>query len=196
MSIARTGTQRRSVKRHVYATLTAPQRSINRGLMAVCYTPRMSSVNDEANNSNRTVLRETNVAASRVTPGATPGTPWRLTRLSRRRYFLPVPPDRSAGDGRPGYKLIENLTRAEPGSDIRAVMVDRVVSVSPLSLDLTSRIDFETVERPLPAGGLAELFAAGSHALGAHAVPSRPCGGNGRSALVVPTLGAKPGVRR
>jgi 5'-nucleotidase len=76
---------------------------------------------------------------------ATPDTPWRLTRLSRRRYFIPTPPDRSNGKGRPGYKLIEDMQQAEPESDVRALMVDRVVSVSPLSLDLTSRVDFDTL---------------------------------------------------
>jgi 5'-nucleotidase len=33
---------------------------------------------------------------------AQPDTPWRLTRLSRRRYFQPLPPDRSNGQCRPG----------------------------------------------------------------------------------------------
>jgi len=81
---------------------------------------------------------------------ATPRTPWRLTHLSRHRYFLPVPPDRANGEGRPGYRLIENVTGAEPGSDIRALMVDRMVSVTPLSLDLTSRVGIDTSERLLP----------------------------------------------
>lgn len=81
---------------------------------------------------------------------ATPETSWRLTHLSRRRYFLPVPPDRANGEGRPGYRLIENFTRAERGSDIRALLVDGMVSVTPLSLDLTSRIELDEVPRQLP----------------------------------------------
>lgn len=77
--------------------------------------------------------------------GATPDTPWRLTRLSRRRYFIPTPPDRSSGTGRPGYRMIENTQQAEPQSDVRALMVDHVVSVTPLSLDLTSRVDLDAL---------------------------------------------------
>jgi 5'-nucleotidase len=76
-------------------------------------------------------------------PGdATPDTPWWLTRLSRQRYYLPTAPDRSNGQGRPGYTVIARFDRAELDSDVWAVKIDRVVSVSPLSLDLTSRVDF------------------------------------------------------
>jgi len=76
---------------------------------------------------------------------ATRDTPWRLTRLSRRRYFVPTPPDRANGAGRPGYKMIENIEQTEPESDVWAVMVDHVVSVTPLSLDLTSRAGFDSL---------------------------------------------------
>jgi 5'-nucleotidase len=69
-------------------------------------------------------------------------TPWRLTRLSRHRYFLPLAPDRRNGQGRPGYKLFLEAEQAEPDSDVRAVKRDCIVSVTPLSLDLTSRTDF------------------------------------------------------
>lgn len=88
-------------------------------------------------------------------------TPWRFTHLSRRRYFIPTPPDRTNGKGRPGYKLIEDLDLAEPDSDVRAMKVDRIVSVTPLSLDLTSRASFETISTHLHTGrgtGLRELL--------------------------------------
>jgi 5'-nucleotidase len=105
-------------------------------------------------------------------------TAWCLTRLSRRRYFLPVPPDRANGEGRPSYKVIREPTQAEPNSDIRAVMVDRMISVTPLSLDLTSRIDLSTAHHPLRADQALdsdEIFAT-----------SRPSSdGDGRSGLSV-----------
>ena len=82
---------------------------------------------------------------------ATPETPWRFARLSRRRYFIPTPPDRSNGGGRPGYRLFEDLQRAEPDSDVWAVMVDRVVAATPLSLDLTSRVDLAWLPSRLAA---------------------------------------------
>jgi len=76
---------------------------------------------------------------------ATPNTAWRLTRLSRLRYFIPTPPDRANGEGRPGYRIVEDIKQSEPDSDLWAVKVDRVVSVTPLSLDLTSRVNFATL---------------------------------------------------
>jgi 5'-nucleotidase len=71
---------------------------------------------------------------------ATPSTPWRVARLSRQRYFLPIPPDRTNGKGRPGYEMIPDPRESEPDSDIWGIMVDRVVTATPLSLDLTSRV--------------------------------------------------------
>ncbi len=78
---------------------------------------------------------------------ATPETPWRLTRLARTRYFVPTPPNRAAGEGRPGYRAIDDpRSMVAPDTDVWAVAVDEVVSVTPLSLDLTSRSDFGQVE--------------------------------------------------
>lgn len=76
-------------------------------------------------------------------------TPWRLTRLSRRRYFVPLRPERESGEGRPGYTVMDRPEEAEPGSDVRAVRGDRVVSVTPLSLDLTARAAFGAIEERL-----------------------------------------------
>lgn len=87
-----------------------------------------------------------------VPAGATPHSPWRLTRLSRRRYFVPLPPDRANGRGRPGYRLMEDYQAAEPDSDVWAVEVDGVVSATPLSLDLTARVNMRSVDRHLRFG--------------------------------------------
>ncbi len=79
-----------------------------------------------------------------VPKDATPETPWRLTRVSRQRYHHPIAGHRrSLADSCPlGYEVrVEDFATLEPDSDIYAVVVDRVVSVSPLSLDLTSRVD-------------------------------------------------------
>ena len=77
-----------------------------------------------------------------VPASATLETPWRVTRLARSRYWAPIAPNREQGQGRPGYRVIKDVL-SPSDSDIWAVMVDRVVSVSPVSLDLTSRIDLE-----------------------------------------------------
>ena len=86
---------------------------------------------------------------------ATPETPWCLTRLSRRRYFVPQLPDRASGNGRPGYRQIEDAEEAEEDSDVRAVRVEGQVSVTPLSLDLTSRAAFQGLAARLGAPALS-----------------------------------------
>jgi 5'-nucleotidase len=75
--------------------------------------------------------------------GATRETPWRVTRLSRRRVYWPTRPERvSLADiGRLGYHFDSDPSRAEPDSDVYAVLHDHVVSVTPMSLDMTSRTD-------------------------------------------------------
>jgi len=77
-----------------------------------------------------------------VPSDATPDTSWWLTTLSRRRYYLPTAPDRANGRGRPGYEVIADFDQAELDSDVWAIKVDRVISVTPISLDLTSRTSF------------------------------------------------------
>jgi 5'-nucleotidase len=75
--------------------------------------------------------------------GATYDTPWRVTRLSRRRVYWPTRPERVAltDTGRLGYRFDSDPAKAEPDSDVYAVLHDRVVSVTPISLDMTSRTD-------------------------------------------------------
>jgi 5'-nucleotidase len=78
---------------------------------------------------------------------ATPATPWRLTRLSRQRYFQPLPSGRRyPGEKRRlDYEVAIDRSTLEPDSDVHALSVDRIVAVTPLSLDLTSRASFETL---------------------------------------------------
>jgi 5'-nucleotidase len=82
---------------------------------------------------------------------ATPDTPWRLARLSRQRYFQATPSGRRylAEKRRLGYRMVIDHDRLEPDSDIQALLVDRVVAVTPLSLDLTSRVAFGELEQRL-----------------------------------------------
>ncbi len=78
-----------------------------------------------------------------VPVGATSATPWRTTRLSRRRVYWPSRPERiSLSDiGRIGYHFDADPADAEPDSDVYAVLHEGVVSVTPISLDMTSRTD-------------------------------------------------------
>ncbi|MCC6804955.1 MAG: 5'/3'-nucleotidase SurE [Anaerolineae bacterium] len=74
---------------------------------------------------------------------ATPETPWRVTRLSRRRVYWPTRPERVALSdvGRMGYRFNYDPSKAEPDSDVYAILHDGVVSLTPMSLDMTSRTD-------------------------------------------------------
>jgi 5'-nucleotidase len=82
---------------------------------------------------------------------ATSQTPWEVTRLSRQAYFLPISPQRSSWDQpeRVGYKRVNELSSEGMGSDIYALRVKRVVSVTPISLDLTSRVNLRDFEQQL-----------------------------------------------
>jgi 5'-nucleotidase len=89
-----------------------------------------------------------------IPEGAAPQTSWRVTRLSRTRYFLPTKPARRklADTGRIGYQRLVEPHLVEPDSDVRALM-DGVVSVTPLSLDMTSRVDLAELASLLQQNG-------------------------------------------
>jgi 5'-nucleotidase len=82
---------------------------------------------------------------------ATLDTPWRITRLSHQRYFEPMAPQRASWDvpARVGYRTIDGNLEEPKGTDVYALRVQRMVSVTPLSLDMTSRIDLQVFEQTL-----------------------------------------------
>ncbi|MFN2217812.1 MAG: 5'/3'-nucleotidase SurE [Anaerolineae bacterium] len=86
-----------------------------------------------------------------VPSDATPDTPWRVTRLSRQRYWRMLPSGRShlAEKRRLNYDVVVDRATLEPDSDVHAVFVARKVSITPLSLDLTSRVSFLDLEKLL-----------------------------------------------
>lgn len=74
---------------------------------------------------------------------ATIETPWVMTRQSMHRYFEPLPPVRPSWDhpARVGYRRATDLDRDRPDTDAYAILIKQVVSVTPISMDLTSRVD-------------------------------------------------------
>jgi 5'-nucleotidase len=83
-----------------------------------------------------------------VPEAATADSPWQLTRISRQRYYVATPKHKlaSESDEKADYEVQIDMATLEPDSDIRALAVDRVVSVSPLSIDLSSRVDRKHTE--------------------------------------------------
>ncbi len=82
-------------------------------------------------------------------PGdATPETPWQTTRLSTKRFYQPVPPEENGDEGVNGigYDIAPDFDKSPPGTDSHTVINQKAVSVTPLSLDLTSRVDLKELE--------------------------------------------------
>lgn len=87
-----------------------------------------------------------------VPSSATAGTGWRMTRLSRQRYYLPLKPQREKLSGRGKLDYSRQIEPdLEPDSDIAVLSNEKLVAVTPLSLDLTSRIDLTQWEHELKA---------------------------------------------
>lgn len=79
---------------------------------------------------------------------ATPETPWVLSRQSRMRYYLPKPSKRDvlSDRGPVGYEIRYDPETLEKDSDIYTVLVEKKVSVTPISIDMTSRTDFDVLQ--------------------------------------------------
>jgi 5'-nucleotidase len=82
---------------------------------------------------------------------ASPDTPWRLTRLSRLPYWVTSLSRPSTESRIVDTTLVIDIdpNQLDPLSDVYAITVDKVVSVTPLTLDLTARADFEVVSQLL-----------------------------------------------
>jgi 5'-nucleotidase len=91
---------------------------------------------------------DVNVLKVDVPSDATLETPWQLTRLSLQRYYEPLAPTRTTWS-EPGlidYREAGMLDNEPEGTDVYALRKKRIVSVTPLSLDLTSRVDFAELD--------------------------------------------------
>jgi 5'-nucleotidase len=86
-----------------------------------------------------------------VPSDATVATPWQLTRVSRQRYYEPVAPVRASwGErGTINYREAGELDHEAQDTDVYVLRKQRMVSVAPLSLDLTSRVDFAELNKLL-----------------------------------------------
>lgn len=87
-----------------------------------------------------------------VPNGATPDTPWRMTRLAHHQYYLPYGKRPVAWDEPyyiEGRRQVVKADDVPPDSDIYTLLFDHMVSVTPLSLDFTSRVDLKALEQAL-----------------------------------------------
>lgn len=86
-----------------------------------------------------------------IPSNASETTEWRMTRLSRQKYYVPVVSPRMQLEDPANIKFEINLDRdkIELDSDVYALRIDRIVSVTPISLDTTSRVDLSELENHL-----------------------------------------------
>jgi len=80
---------------------------------------------------------------------AKPDTPWQLTRVSPQRYYEPIAPIRNSwtDPGTIGYREAGRVDDEPEDTDVYAMRKQRVVSVSPMSLDMTARVNFSELEK-------------------------------------------------
>ena len=76
---------------------------------------------------------------------ATPKTPWRITRQSRHLYYISIPTNRNHPEEPVvmDYHVQIDPQAIEPDSDIYAFAVERIISVTPLSVNLTARVSLQ-----------------------------------------------------
>jgi 5'-nucleotidase len=80
---------------------------------------------------------------------ATAETPWEIARLTRQRYYEPLKPNRPSWDvaATVDYREAMRLEDEPEDTDAFVMRKKRRVAVTPLSLDLTSRVDLPTLEK-------------------------------------------------
>ena len=78
-------------------------------------------------------------------------TGWQITRLARQRYYTPTAPDRSSWSepGTLSYVEAAILDGEADDSDVYVLRRKHMVSVTPVSLDMTSRVELGKLEKQL-----------------------------------------------
>jgi 5'-nucleotidase len=82
---------------------------------------------------------------------ATADTPWEITSLSPVRYYVPLAPKRSSWNEPASTDYIpqDNLELFPHGSDVYTVLVKRKISITPINLDMTAKVNFRKLGKVL-----------------------------------------------
>lgn len=105
-----------------------------------------------------TLPRDVNVLKVEVPANATPETPWQVVRLGEHRYFIPRS-RRSESLEAPGpvdYVIEVSPDEVGVDTDIYTLRFAQKVAVTPLSLDLTSRVPLAELEEILRQNGAVD----------------------------------------
>jgi 5'-nucleotidase len=94
-----------------------------------------------------------NVLKIEVPSNASVNTAWKMTKLSRMRFYVATKPNRKSWNepGSTGYEQVPSTSEFEPDSDVYAVIAERKVAVTPVTTDLTARVDLSALEKQLKA---------------------------------------------
>lgn len=86
---------------------------------------------------------------------ATLETPWKVVRQATAPYYVPRTSRSGSieGPGLIGYDIKYGADVAQPGTDAHAIAVDHLVAVTPLSLDMTSRVSMNQLDEFLRKNG-------------------------------------------
>lgn len=86
-----------------------------------------------------------------VPSNATTETPWQITRLSRGSYYLPKKPERERLDAPADldYEVVSDVSEHGGDSDAHVLRIERRVAVTPISLDMTSRVGLGELDERL-----------------------------------------------
>lgn len=98
--------------------------------------------------------KEVDLVKVDVPTHATPETDWKLADLSKARYFVPVV-ERERAPGSPaviGAQINVTPEIYKPGTDVYVMGIDKKVAVTPLTLDMTARVDLGELEKKLKNG--------------------------------------------
>jgi 5'-nucleotidase len=79
---------------------------------------------------------------------ATLETEWRVGRLSRHRYYLPVPAKRESWEvpGPIGYQHDHSIDNEPEDTDVHILRKKKMVAITPINLDMTARVDLKEFE--------------------------------------------------
>ncbi|MEK6223143.1 MAG: 5'/3'-nucleotidase SurE [Chloroflexota bacterium] len=86
-----------------------------------------------------------------VPASASIDTPWAITKLSKKRFYLPAAPERDSWNEpkSTSYSINPDLENFPKDSDVYKVVIDKVVSVTPSNLYMTAQVDFSQLESDL-----------------------------------------------
>ena len=92
---------------------------------------------------------EVNLLKVEIPSHATPETEWQTTRLSRHRYYEPVPAKRESWDvpGAITYKESASLEGEDENTDVYVLRKKKMIAVTPLNLDMTAPIPLNDFDK-------------------------------------------------